>query len=178
MKKTELFIPIILVFLGIAFVAVSLAVYLSDGKSAFWVSRKMRLGALIITLSSLGACDGCINPPNTCYEQVATDRFVIESAVNDTVKTKISDSLSFNARVSFPQSQEYSFSVVNSAGVIVLREDLFSLDSTIDSTSENFRIKINKKLNKGAYKIQIYPVSQNNQDSVLSISNYNLIISK
>ncbi len=51
--KKELFIPIVIIALGAAFVVVSALVFINGGRSAKLISRKIRLGALLLTFNSM-----------------------------------------------------------------------------------------------------------------------------
>lgn len=55
------------VFVGLAFAAVSFFVFATRGKSEFWTDKKMLLGGVLLSLTSfLGAgCSGCGQV--TCY---------------------------------------------------------------------------------------------------------------
>ena len=74
MNKENFIIPVILFFLSIAFLFVSLLVRLRKNNPVL-ISRKIKLGAAVITLTSLlSACTG--NPPieqETCYKEVSND---------------------------------------------------------------------------------------------------------
>lgn len=65
MKKT-----ILLIGLGVAFVAVSAWVLLSGGRSARAVRAKFRLGGAILTLTSAMAATGCVP---SCYDRAGED---------------------------------------------------------------------------------------------------------
>jgi hypothetical protein len=63
--KKEILIPILLLILGLMFIIINIIVYLSKGNN--WViSKKLKLGALILSLTSIFSCG---SPPKpTCYE--------------------------------------------------------------------------------------------------------------
>ncbi len=63
MKKT-----LAIVGLGAAFLAVSLWVWLSNGKSAKAVKAKFRLGGALLTLTGMMAMGSCTPPGGTCYD--------------------------------------------------------------------------------------------------------------
>lgn len=91
MNKESVIIPVLVFFLTLAFLFVSLFVWLRKDNPVF-VSRKIKLGAAIITLTSiLAACNGSPSADQeTCYKQASTDTLE-PSQSNDT--TKISDTL-------------------------------------------------------------------------------------
>ena len=63
MKKT-----LAIVGLGTAFLAVSLWVWLSNGKSAKAVKAKFRLGGALLTLTGMMSLGSCTPPGGTCYD--------------------------------------------------------------------------------------------------------------
>ena len=76
MKKSLLIIGV-----GAAFLAVSLWVWLSNGKSARAVKAKFRLGGALLTLTGMmtvGACNSNSNNLVSCYDPVSTDVVYIE----------------------------------------------------------------------------------------------------
>lgn len=64
---------LVLIGVGIAFVAVSLWVWLSRGKCASAVRTKFRLGGIILTLTSTMALGGC-RLMMTCYDMPEPER--------------------------------------------------------------------------------------------------------
>jgi hypothetical protein len=63
--KKEILIPVLLLFLGLIFVIINIIVYFTKGNT--WiVSKKLRVGALILTLTSIVACHSVPKP--TCYD--------------------------------------------------------------------------------------------------------------
>jgi hypothetical protein len=67
--KKEILIPVLLMFLGVVFVIINIIVYFTKGNN--WVvSKKMKVGALILTLTSIVACHTVPKP--TCYDVAIT----------------------------------------------------------------------------------------------------------
>jgi len=60
---------IAIVFVGIAFGLVAVVVFLTRGRSEFWVDKKLKVGGLLLTLSSIiGGASGCGVFQPTCYD--------------------------------------------------------------------------------------------------------------
>lgn len=74
MLKKLPWLPFALLGLALAFVVVSLMVLLSHGSNT-WVRRKLRLGALLLSLSSLGAAGSACSKPVLCYSQAMVPAF-------------------------------------------------------------------------------------------------------
>lgn len=80
MKKAILFIGI-----GAAFLAVSLWVWLSNGKSARAVKAKFRLGGALLTLTGMMTVGSC-NIMTSCYDPAPTNMVYIERGETQDVK--------------------------------------------------------------------------------------------
>lgn len=80
MKKTFL-----LIGLGTAFLAVSLWVWLSNGKSAKAVKAKFRLGGALLTLTGMMTVGSC-NIMTSCYDPAPTNMVYIERGETQDVK--------------------------------------------------------------------------------------------
>jgi hypothetical protein len=65
MIKKEIIIPLILVCLSIVFVLINVLVFFSKGNHRL-IKEKLKVGALILTLSSIVACHTMPKP--TCYD--------------------------------------------------------------------------------------------------------------
>ena len=58
-----------IVFVGIAFALVAAVVFVTRGRSKFWVDKKLRVGGMLLTLSSIiGGASGCGIFQPTCYD--------------------------------------------------------------------------------------------------------------
>jgi len=67
--KKEILIPALLLLLGLLFIIINIIVYFTKGHP--WiVSKKLKVGALILTLTGIVACHTIPKP--TCYEPVQT----------------------------------------------------------------------------------------------------------
>lgn len=89
--KKEILIPLILILLGLLFVFINVMVLFSKG-NAWLVKRKLKVGAMILSLTSLMACNA---PFSTCY---GPSKEQLESARQDSIKKaenqkRIDDSL-------------------------------------------------------------------------------------
>lgn len=84
---------IILCALGVAFVAVSLWVFLSRGRSRKALKTKFKLGGLILTVSSMIACSEGTGPMQvSCYD-VAAPEYVLFSTPGEWSKVKAGDEI-------------------------------------------------------------------------------------
>lgn len=67
--KKEIILPLIIILLGIIFLLINIIVFFSKGNTWF-VKKKLKVGAMILTLTSITACHTV--PRHTCYEPVQT----------------------------------------------------------------------------------------------------------
>ena len=105
---------------GVAFVAASLWVFLSNGKSAKAIRYKYKLGGIMLTawaMLSAASCTGrppfvtCYEPVVTCYD-VAMETDIVSVTVKDYGgnKLKPGDTMVFN--IENPSYKEYRFRIV------------------------------------------------------------------
>jgi len=160
----------------VLFLIVTSGVFLTKGKSAKWVSRKMKTGALLLSLSSLGACDGCFKTPDTCYAVAETDVFYIETSKRDTIELIKPLEIKIAGSINFAEVQEFSFLIKNKQKRAILKEDIYSLDNKFDSLNEKFVINFSNDIEDGTYDVYFYNISKELQDSVSYKSAYILII--
>lgn len=65
--KKELFIPVLILTLTLAFAVVSAIVFINGGRSAGLIKRKMRLGALLLTFNAMVWGAKATDDGRTCY---------------------------------------------------------------------------------------------------------------
>ncbi len=63
--KKDILIPLVIISLGLIFVIINIFVFLSKGNEWF-IKKKLKIGALILTLTSIAACHTIHQP--TCYD--------------------------------------------------------------------------------------------------------------
>ena len=110
--------------LAVAFVAVSLWVILSGGKSARAVRAKFRLGGLMLTISSMLTLPGCSVFQPTCYDTVK------EEIVTFSGQTEVSVGGAIAFSVSDQTYSSYSYEIIDvqgnilQSGPVLLNKDL------------------------------------------------------
>ena len=62
--KKEILIPLVIIILGLIFVIINIFVFFSKG-NAWFIKKKLKIGALILTLTSIAACHTIHQP--TCF---------------------------------------------------------------------------------------------------------------
>ena len=122
MKKTFL-----LIGLGTAFLAVSLWVWLSNGKSARAVKAKFRLGGALLTLTGMMTVGSC-NVITTCYDPAPINEVYIEREVAYNTAQNVRNGDQINIQVRFFSA--YGIKVTIEKGVNnreVLQSDVYQI---------------------------------------------------
>jgi hypothetical protein len=147
------------IFLGFLFTAfglVSLLVILTK-RHPFFVSKKLRLGAMIISLSGITA--GCI-PPSTCYVPAPDNVFQIDQADSQTKTIVVSRAVSdtITGRITDRNRDAFSFMILDSLDTIVMKNNISPVDGVFDEDIEEFKIGFGNSLLPGNYSLRFYTV--------------------
>lgn len=159
MDKKEFSVSLLVIGLTILFAVAAFALFLSRGKSKFWTAKKMKLGALILSLSTITttAFQSC------CYKPEPLNYINLELA-NDTIN--LNESSLICGSVYLPQSDIYSFKLTNdSVSSVYQCENIIPLDSIFDEDSEEFEINLDKTLKSGRYSLHFYDVDKTLQET-------------
>jgi len=170
MNKKETIIPIIVAVLTVIFVVISVAVFLSKGRSKFWLSKKMKIGALLLTFtavtqhSCITSCYDAVEPPNPRFR-------IHESELN----LNLDFDNSIYGKIEGVYGTEFSFNITDT-----LHTDTFQIDNiaaedgSFDSGTEYFFIKVDKTLQNGTYFLNLYSEDKNNQSDYSDIYRLNI----
>jgi hypothetical protein len=145
-------------FLFVAFALVSFLVFLTR-RHPYFVSKKLRLGALILSLT--GVSVGCI--PATCYYPAPLPREdTIYIYGSDTLSHEIvlnrSTSDTISGKITKRRSQFLSYAIFDSLDTIVKKDDVQPSDGVFDSDSEEFKIGLSHSILAGNYDLRFYYV--------------------
>jgi hypothetical protein len=165
-------LPLYAAILITAFAVISLLVIVSRGHPWF-IARKLRLGALLLTLTS--ASIGCRNPfgPTiTCYDPIPPNRFVVDQADVSTNTIALHRSLgdTLSGRIEDRIGTKFSYAVVDSQNGFLSRQNISAFDGAFDASVESFKIAIDKMVKPGTYQLRFY---NQQADSVENTAWYN-----
>ena len=118
MKIKDIFSPVFLVILGIAFLGVSAWVFLSNNKNAKAIRYKYRLGGMILSLSFFTT--SCI-PLTTCYEPMPEENTIYPAHHGENSFAK-GDTLFFS--IESPTYPYYSYLLSDSTSTKNLQEGM------------------------------------------------------
>jgi len=175
MDKKELSVTILVVGLTILFTTASLALFLSGGKSKFWTAKKMKFGAILLTLTaaaSLSSCDGG-DGEVMCYSTAQLENWVNIENFSDTIDlNKVSE---LKGVIEYRMSDTYSFLLKNDNDSTIVRHELLSAnDGAFNDSTELFTIKLDSSLTEGKYTLSIYDTPVDSVDYSLADFHFNI----
>jgi len=144
-------------FLFVAFGFVSFMVIITR-RHPYFVARKLRLGALLISLS--GASVGCFGA--TCYVEARSDVFhmdqydskagavVINRTTTDTITGMIHER----------RSEAYSYAILDSLDSCIIKDDILPFDGAYDENEEGFKIGFGHTVPPGSYNLNFYTIQK------------------
>lgn len=180
MIKKELLIPISVIIFSIIFAIISMFVFFSKGKSKYWLTKKMKIGAVLLSLSAMTIQNSCRPPFVTCYEQVMPNQIYVETDSLGNVNLNITESNKLNGKIFVRESDEFSYNITDTAlnASVLFKGNISPSDGIYDSTEENFFIEIDTSISEGKYVISFYPLSIDLQNEYQANFVYNLKIEK
>ena len=122
---------LIYVFVGAAFLGVSLWAFLSGGRSARALRAKYRLGGILLTtwaMLSISSCCGHIIPEVTCYDPVVPENIVNVHA------EKLIRGEKHSLSISYPEFSSFRWYIYDKNRENVLQQGVFSVPEEHDST--------------------------------------------
>jgi hypothetical protein len=161
--RRDLWIPLAVVSLTVAFVFVSFLVRLCRGHP-WLIRRKLRLGAVLLGLTWAAAgCDesgpgGAGGGGVTCYMPAPTDDIMID----DRFRTDSGYVLDLNVEhvltgeVRYRTTVSYAFQLLLNEHTVFLRGNLVAADGAFDESTEAFLMDLGTELPPTSYELRIY----------------------
>ncbi len=143
--------------LVIAFGAVSLLVFLSK-RHPFFVEKKLKLGALLLSLSGVAA--GCGLGCTSCYVPVPVNQITIDfdHYDNSTGKCTIALTDTITGAISYRCDTALSYMITDYSGSVFHKDDIIPADGIFDESIEEFAIVLPESISPGSYQLAIAPV--------------------
>lgn len=173
----------------IAFIIVSLLVVISK-KHPYFVKQKLKIGALILSLSSVVSCDrgwvGCYSPIENPSEMMWINSDQIEA--NNVILYSKRDTSKIKGSISYRENQYFSFSLkeiidnnnkldslsfidsiemienIEVSDTLLYKGEILATDSLFDEYHEDFYIQIPESINAGYYYMYVYNKAANDID--------------
>ena len=158
--KKEIYIPLILIGLSVAFVVVSFLLWLSRGNDAL-LKKKLRIGALIISLSGIAL--GCWSERDcsTCYLVAQENVFTVEEQyMGGRIVLDMSETYKLTGLVSNYTSEDFWYLIEDYSDNEIQRGMVEPLDGAYDEHSEEFEILVRVDLATGEYKLEFYLIGE------------------
>jgi hypothetical protein len=175
MNKKDISVIVFVGGLSLLFLTASLALYLYRGKSEFWTAKKMKFGALLLTLSAATSLNSCGPETTTCYETISMKDMITLQTDNSSVNLNATNEI--KGSISYRTSEIYSFNLLkDSVDTIFQKGLLIPQDGKFNDSTELFTIRLDSSLPPGKYLLNIYDQPLNSQNTY--IVNFDLIINK
>jgi hypothetical protein len=173
MNKKEIIIPFVAIGLALAFVLVSLAVFMSNGKSKKWIARKIKIGALLLTLTAASCTGG--GGEVTCYEVAEINGMYINPTSNEGIEIRLDTGNTIIGNISSIEGKDFSFQISDSLGT-KFQKGILLFDNDSVEYSKDFKVELSKDLKPGKYSLKLFDKAIEKQDSVEPKRSFNLII--
>lgn len=170
MELRRVISPFALILLFIAFAVIAAIVFLQKGRNSKWISRKMKLGAAILTIT--GITTGC--PPQiTCYDPVPSNFFQFDQINYDenAIIADLPKDTTLTGKVIISECKAYNFEILTTDSVSVQIGNVIPDDGKFDSDEEKFKLIIDSNLNEGNYYLNIYTAENENESFIVSRNN-------
>jgi len=176
-NKKELLVPFLVIGLTVLFVGICVAVFLSNGKSKKWISRKMKIGGLLLTLTAVSCNGGNGEGVVTCYAQAMVNDFELDEAKTyDSAEVKLYSQNVMNGKIYSIQGKDFSFALIDENNKKAQFGSLIITDGKVDQTNEDFQLVLDKTLRPGNYSLNFYATRIEAQDSSYAQRTYHLVI--
>ena len=131
MKTKDIFSPVILIGLVVAFAVFSLLVWFSRGKNARYIKNKYKLGGMILSLSFFATgCSTIVPPEVTCYVSVPPPNMIyINYNNNDSIPW--GDTIQVN--IWEPTYSYYSYCLTETSTNKIIKEEILQRNDTLDN---------------------------------------------
>ncbi|MBP7508164.1 MAG: hypothetical protein KA807_10105 [Prolixibacteraceae bacterium] len=170
MEFRRIISPFALILLFIAFAVITAIVFLQKGRNTKWISRKMKLGAAILTIT--GITTGC--PPQvTCYDPVPSNFFQFDQINYDenAIIVDLPKDTVITGRIITPDFDAYSFEISTTDSVVVQTGYVIPEDGKLDSDDEKIKIIVDSKLIEGDYYLNISSAEDDFENYVVCRNN-------
>lgn len=151
--KKELYIPLILIGLSVAFVVVSFLVWITRGNDSF-LRKKLRIGAMILLLT--GTAVGC-KCEDSCYLIIADNQFFIEDqGIGGRIELDMSVTNKLIGQIRHRADEDFWYLIRKRNGEEMQRGNVEPLDGVYDDIHEEFEIQVRIDLATGEYELEFY----------------------
>jgi hypothetical protein len=152
--KKELYIPLILIGLSVAFVVVSFLLWLSRGNDSL-LKKKLRIGAIILSLT--GTAVGCGGCGETCYLKIPDNQFYLEDHGSvGRIELDMSATNKLTGMIRHRIDEDFWYLIRKQNGEEIQRGNVEPLDGAYDESEEEFEILVRIDIATGEYELEFY----------------------
>jgi len=164
--------PLVIIGLSVAFAIVVVGVYMTRGKSKFWISKKMLLGSLLLSLTSI-VNQSCIV---SCYDPASPNQIELDNPdYSSTIVININENTKLTGTIYDRKSKEFSFNITDLLNKDTLQVgNIVPSDGKFDESTEAIYIQLDKNLPVNEYLLNLYDTRQTEQ--LYPISTYRLSV--
>ena len=153
--KKEIYLPVVIIGLSVAFVVVSFLVWITRGNDSL-LKKKLRIGGLILLLS--GAAVGC-RCEDSCYLVAQENQFVVEDQyIGGRIVLDMSVTNKLTGLVSNYTSVDFWYLIEDYNDNEIQRGAVEPLDGAYDEAYEEFEVLVRIDLATGEYKLEFYMI--------------------
>jgi hypothetical protein len=175
MDKKELSVLIAFIGLTVLFSVAAAALYLSKGNSKFWTAKKMKFGALLLTITAATTVPSCEGETTTCYETARMENEIRLDQTGNEIDLKSANEI--KGKIEYRTAGTYSYLLKNdSLSEIKFKGLLIPVDGTFNDSTEAFTIPVDTGLPDGNYTLSFYDTTVNEQRN--SLADYRLVFKK
>jgi len=154
MELKKIIVPLILPILFIAFALVCFMVWLHRGQSAHWLARKLKIGGIILTLTTVST--GCPLVV-TCYAPIEPNRFEFDKLDDSyNVMADLPEDSVLTGQLTSRDGDKFTFKITKNDTIDVQEGEVFAIDGVFDQDPEAFKMTINSQLDTGMYGLSFF----------------------
>ena len=150
--------PFTIAGLTAAFAIISFLVYITKGNNAYFLKKKLRIGALLLSLTAVTT--GCNDNVVTCYAPLPGEEITLNSGSpagsHGELVLNLSKTDTVQGTIFRRYSSKYSFQLATVRDSILQRENISALDGAFDEPTESFNITLRRDLDTGYYHLKIF----------------------
>lgn len=174
MNKKEILIPFVIFGLTILFAGICIGVYISNGKSKKWVARKMKIGGMLLSLTSVSVGNGCV----TCYDMPSEGNIIQFDNVNGyELAIKLDTGNVITGTIYERRASDFSFSIEDSLEQKFQSGPILPIDGKFDNYEEQIKIELDRNLAAGKYFLKVFATDTLKQANSYPINGFSIIIS-
>jgi len=172
MNKKEIITPFLIAALSVLFATICFMLFLSGGNSKRWIGHKIKIGAILLSLSAISSCRGFVS----CYEPVEPKLININGSDGYSIDLDLDSDSILKGNLYLPEITAFSFAISDLEEQKKQADLLIPDDGNFRGPDESFSFKIDKTLENGRYIWNIFECDVNAQDSIFPFKQFYLNI--